>query len=95
MLAFGEGRPVNSAKLGILAGCLLSGIIAAVSLRTTARKELIFAKRDDSELVIRVFFFRRVGVKNAREGSAEEISFPRNLRDGHGVGGGGAGRARL
>jgi hypothetical protein len=30
------------------------------------------------------------GVKNPREGSAEEISFPWDLRHGHGVGGGSA-----
>ncbi len=39
MLAFGEGRPVNSAKLGILVGSLLAGIIAAIILKATARKE--------------------------------------------------------
>jgi NhaA family Na+:H+ antiporter len=38
MLAFGEGQPVNAAKLGILAGSLLAGIIAAIILKTTARK---------------------------------------------------------
>ncbi len=32
MLAFGEGRPANAAKLGILAGSLLAGIIAAIVL---------------------------------------------------------------
>ncbi|PYJ28637.1 MAG: Na+/H+ antiporter NhaA [Verrucomicrobia bacterium] len=37
MLAFGEGRPVNAAKLGILAGSLLAGIIAAIVLKTAAR----------------------------------------------------------
>ena len=40
MLAFGEGRPVNAAKLGILAGSLLAGIIAAIILKTTARKKI-------------------------------------------------------
>jgi NhaA family Na+:H+ antiporter len=40
MLAFGEGRPVNAAKLGILAGSLLAGIIAAIILKTTARTKI-------------------------------------------------------
>ena len=40
MLAFGESRPVNAAKLGILAGSLLAGIIAAIILKTTARKKI-------------------------------------------------------
>ena len=40
MLAFGEGRPVNSAKLGILAGSLLAGIVAAIILKTTARPKI-------------------------------------------------------
>ena len=40
MLAFGESRSVNAAKLGILAGSVLAGIIAAIVLKTTARKKI-------------------------------------------------------
>jgi len=40
MLAFGESGPVNAAKLGILAGSLLAGIIAAIIFKTTARKKI-------------------------------------------------------
>jgi NhaA family Na+:H+ antiporter len=40
MLAFGEGRPVNSAKLGILAGSVLASVIAAIILKTTARTKI-------------------------------------------------------
>src|SRR5439155_19522834 len=40
MLAFGEGRPLNAAKLGTFAGSLLAGIIAAIILKTTARKKI-------------------------------------------------------
>jgi NhaA family Na+:H+ antiporter len=39
MLAFGEAPPVNGAKLGTFAGSLLAGIIAAIILKTTARKK--------------------------------------------------------
>jgi len=39
LLAFGESRSVNAAKLGILAGSL-AGIIAAIILKTTARKRI-------------------------------------------------------
>ena len=39
MLAFGEGRPLNAAKLGTFAGSLLAGIIAAIILKTTAREK--------------------------------------------------------
>jgi Na+/H+ antiporter NhaA len=39
MLAFGEARPVNAAKLGTFAGSLLAGIVAAIILRTTGRKK--------------------------------------------------------
>jgi hypothetical protein len=95
MLAFDPAPPVNGAKLGTFAGSLLASIIAAIILKTTARKKIQSSKPDNSGLVIRGFFFYRVGVKNAREGSAEEISFSWNWRDGHGVGGGGAARARL
>src|SRR6266496_732419 len=45
--------------------------------------------------VIRGFFFCQGGVKNPREGSAEEISFPWDLRYGHGIGRGGAKGARI
>jgi Na+:H+ antiporter, NhaA family len=40
MLAFGEGRPLNAAKLGTFAGSLLAGIIAAIILKMTARKKI-------------------------------------------------------
>jgi len=36
LLAFGECRSVNAAKLGILGGSLLAGIV----LKTTARKKI-------------------------------------------------------
>ena len=39
MLAFGEGRPLNAAKLGTFAGSLLAGIIAAIILKMTAREK--------------------------------------------------------
>ena len=39
-LAFGEARPVNAAKLGIVAGSLLAGIVAAIILTTTGRKKV-------------------------------------------------------
>jgi len=54
-----------------------------------------WAKERSNSRQLRSFFFHPVGVKNAREGSAEEISFPWNWRDGHGLGGGGAARTRL
>jgi NhaA family Na+:H+ antiporter len=37
MLAFDKGAPVNAAKLGILAGSLLAGMIATIILRTMGR----------------------------------------------------------
>jgi len=40
LLAFGESRSVNAAKLGILAGSLLGGISAAIIMKTTARKKI-------------------------------------------------------
>jgi Na+:H+ antiporter, NhaA family len=39
MLAFDEAVPVDAAKLGILGGSLLAGIIAAIILKTTGREE--------------------------------------------------------
>ena len=39
MLAFDEATPVNAAKLGILAGSLLAGILAALILKTTERRK--------------------------------------------------------
>jgi Na+/H+ antiporter NhaA len=36
MLAFDETGPVNSAKVGIIAGSLLPGIVGAVVLRIAA-----------------------------------------------------------
>src|SRR5690348_14088527 len=39
---------------------------------------------------IRSFLFHRRGVKNPREGSAEEFSFSWDLRHGHGISGGSA-----
>ena len=54
-----------------------------------------WAKERSNSRQLRSFFFHPVGVKNTREGSAEEISFPRDLRDRHGVGGGRAARARF
>jgi NhaA family Na+:H+ antiporter len=38
MLAFDEGAPVDTAKLGILAGSLLAGVIAAIILKTIGRE---------------------------------------------------------
>jgi len=40
MLAFDGTPPVNGAKLGTFAGSLLAGIIAAIILKTTARKKI-------------------------------------------------------
>jgi Na+:H+ antiporter, NhaA family len=40
MLAFDDAPPVNTAKLGILAGSLLAGIIAAIILKTTGREKV-------------------------------------------------------
>ncbi len=40
MLAFDGAPPVNGAKLGTFAGSLLAGIIAAIILKTTARKQI-------------------------------------------------------
>ena len=40
MLAFDGAPPVNGAKLGTFAGSLLAGIIAAIILKTTARKKI-------------------------------------------------------
>ena len=40
MLAFDGNSPVNGAKLGTFAGSLLAGIIAAIILKTTARKKI-------------------------------------------------------
>jgi NhaA family Na+:H+ antiporter len=38
MLAFDEAAPLDAAKLGILAGSLLAGVIAAIILKTIGRE---------------------------------------------------------
>ena len=40
MLAFDEAAPVDAAKLGILAGSLLAGVIATIILRTIERGKI-------------------------------------------------------
>ena len=71
--------------------------------RLTSRSILHFGRNDTgprSVLIpeisaIRGFLLHQRGVKNPREGSAEEISFPWDLRHRHGVGGGSAPGARI
>jgi hypothetical protein len=45
--------------------------------------------------VIHGFLLLWRGVKNPREGSAKEVSFPGDLRHGHGISGGSAEGARI